>query len=61
MNLEFINAAGRMMWMNKNNVWFKRRKVFSDKYVKKNFPELGKHMKVGDSKSMNLGFSELPK
>ena len=44
----------RKVWMNKNLMLFKKKKVFSDKYVKKNFPELLTLLKLDECKFYNL-------
>ena len=44
------------VWITKKNYWLrlKRCKVMSNKFVAKYFPDLGRDLKVGDNRAMNL-------
>jgi hypothetical protein len=42
------------VWINDKITWFKKQKPFSDKFVKKNFPELDSMLKIGDKVIMDL-------
>jgi hypothetical protein len=44
------------VWLTEKITWFRRIKPFSDKFVKKNFPELADKLEVGENKIMDIQF-----
>ena len=48
--------ANDPVWLTKKFTWFKKNKPFSDRFVKKNFPELADKLEVGETKIMDIQF-----